>query len=244
MNTQRQQLCRVAIVEDHTLQRTRTEELLRDAGEFELVFSGASAPEFVSWTKQVKRDERPHLLVLDLMVDRQPSVDPETVAALIAAGLQIVVLSALASPPLVRSVMRAGVSAIVGKSDTEADILAAIRAVLRGEEWMTTELATVIAGDPERPVLSIQEERALVLYASGLTMQEVAAAMNIGRETAKQYLDRVKRKYADAGMQVRSKLDYGRVAWQDGYLDPAQTPQIPLPPLPPQAPLPHTPPSS
>lgn len=227
--------CRVAIVEDHTLQRTRTEELLREAGEFDIVFSGASAPEFVNWTRQVQRAARPHLLVLDLMVDRQPSVDPETVAALIDAGLRIVVLSALASPPLVRSVMRAGVSAIVGKSDSEADILAAMRAVLRGEEWMTTELATVIAGDPERPTLSIQEERALVLYASGLTMQEVAAAMNIGRETAKQYLDRVKRKYADVGMQVRSKLDYGRVAWQDGYLDPAQPPQPPLPPTPPSS---------
>jgi len=214
-------ICRVAIVEDHTLQRMRTEDLLRRDANFEIVFSGASAPEFLQWSKTVSREHRPHLLILDLMVERQPSVDVELVRALLDAGLKIVVLSALASPPLVRSIIQAGVSAIVGKRDQEDDIMAAIGAVLRGEEWMTTELATVIAGDPERPKLSIQEERALVLYASGLTVQQVAEAMNIGRETAKQYLDRVKKKYAAAGVSVRSKLDYGRIAWSEGYVDPS-----------------------
>lgn len=215
------QMCRVALVEDHTLQRNRTEQLLRDAGDFEIVFSGVSAPQFLDWAKTVPRQQRPHLLILDLMVDRQPSVDVELVRSMLSAGLQIVVLSALASQTLVRGVVQAGVSAIVGKQDSEADILAAIRAVLSGEEWMTPELASVIAGDPGRPTLSIQEERALVLYASGLTMVEVAEAMNIGRETAKQYLDRVKKKYAAAGVTVRSKLDYGRIAWADGYLEPS-----------------------
>lgn len=214
--------CRVAVVEDHTLQRTRTEELLLAAGEFDLVFSGETAPEFMTWLRSADRSERPHLLVLDLMVERQPSVDVDLIGALIDAGLKIVVLSALASPHLVRQIVQVGVPAIVGKRDDERAVLDAIRAVLRGEEWMTEELATVIAGDPGRPALSIQEERALVLYASGLTMQQVADAMNIGRETAKQYLDRVKRKYAAAGVSVKSKLDYGRVAWTAGYVDPTR----------------------
>ncbi|WP_053351292.1 response regulator transcription factor [Leucobacter musarum] len=222
MNTQvPQNICRVALVEDHVLQRVRTEELLASQPEFAVVFSAASAPEFVAWVRDAPREQRPHLLVLDLMVDRQPSVDVALVEQLLAAGLKIVVLSALASPPLVRGIVRAGVTGIVGKRDSESDILAAVRAVLRGEEWMTTELAGIIAGDPERPKLSLQEERALVLYASGLTVEQVAAAMNIGRETAKQYLDRVKRKYSDAGLPVRSKLDLGRIAWSEGYIDPA-----------------------
>ncbi len=212
---------RVAIVEDHLLQRVRTEELLGRTGAYRIVFSGSSTPEFVDWVQAAPREERPHLLVLDLMVDREPSVSVAAVEAMVKGGLRILVLSALASPPLVRGIVRAGVAGVVGKRDREEDILAAVEAVLRGEEWMTTELAAVIAGDPERPGLSIQEERALMLYASGLTVEEVGAAMNIGRETAKQYLDRVKKKYAAVGVAVRSKLDYGRVAWADGYLDPS-----------------------
>ncbi|MBL3699989.1 response regulator transcription factor [Leucobacter luti] len=212
---------RIAIVEDHLLQRTRTEELLRRAGAYEIVFSGESAPDFTRWAEATPRSGRPHLLLLDLMVDRRPSVSPAQVEVMVKAGLKVLVLSALASPTLVRQVVRAGVSGVVGKRDSEADILAAIAAVLSGAEWMTPELASVIAGDPDRPALSVQEERALVLYASGLSVDEIGAAMNIGRATAKQYLDRVKKKYASVGVPVRSKLDYGRVAWADGYLDPS-----------------------
>ncbi len=212
---------RIAIVEDHLLQRRYTEQLLGAEHDFRIVFSGESTPEFLAWLRQSVREERPHLLVLDLLIDRRPSVDVKLIEALLSAGLRIVVLSALASPPLVRSIVRVGVNGIVGKRDTEEDIITAVRAVLRGEEWMTTELAAIIAGDPDRPSLSIQEERALVLYASGLTIEEVAASMNLKRDTAKQYLNRVKAKYSAAGVPTRTKLDLSRIAWTDGYVDPA-----------------------
>lgn len=218
---------RVAIVEDHLLQRRRTEELLGDENGLRIVHSCESMPQFLSWLRSATVRERPHLLVLDLMVDRRPSVDPTTVKALVDAGLRVLVLSALASPPLVKSIIQAGVGGVVGKRDAEEDIIAAVWAVLQRGEWMTTELASIIAGDPRRPSLSIQEERALVLYASGLTMDAVAATIGVKRDTAKQYLDRVKAKYAAAGRPVRTKIDLGRAAWADGYVDPLR--EIPDP---------------
>ncbi|ROR97135.1 LuxR family two component transcriptional regulator [Salana multivorans] len=212
--------CRVAIVEDHRLQRLRTEDLLLRGGDFTIVFSGESLPEFMTWVRSTPPGHRPHLLVLDLVVERQPNVDVNLVAALLRAGLRIVVLTAMSSPPLVRRIVRAGVTVVVGKRDPEEDVLAGVHAALRGEEWMTSELAAVLAGDPDRPRLSQQEERALVLYATGLTVEQVATSMGIGRDTAKQYLDRVKKKYAAAGVPVRSKLDFGRIAWSEGLIDP------------------------
>ncbi|HWL45506.1 MAG TPA: response regulator transcription factor [Ilumatobacter sp.] len=218
---------RIAVVEDHLLQRRRTEELIRSQSDFTIVFSGETVPEFVEWLRHHSAGGYPHLLVLDLLVERQPSVDVAVVRALIQAGVRIVVLSALASPPLVRQIVQAGVSAIVGKRDSELDILDAIRAALRGQEWMTEELAVVIAGDPERPKLSGQEERALILYASGLTVAQIAAEMYIRPDTAKQYLDRVKAKYTAAGVPVRTKLDLARIAWTHGYADPTLPPNDP-----------------
>lgn len=211
---------RVAIVEDHLLQRQRTEELLGAEDGLRVVHSCETMPQFLNWLSTTNVRERPHLLVLDLMVDRQPSVDPATVKALIDAGLRVLVLSALASPRLVKSIIQAGAGGVVGKRDTEEDILAAVWAVLQRGQWMTTELASVIAGDPKRPSLSIQEERALVLYASGLTLDAVAVSIGVKRDTAKQYLDRVKAKYTAAGRPMTTKLDLGRAAWTDGYVDP------------------------
>ena len=203
-------------------QRTRTEELLSGRPGCEVVHSCETLPAFVEWLRRCDHSRRPQLLILDLMVDRRPPVDPSAVAALVRAGLRIVVLSALASPHLVRQVVRAGVAGIVGKHDSEEDLLTAVCAVARGDEWMTSELAGVIAGDGDRPRLSVQEERALVLYASGLSLGAVAQSIGVQHDTAKMYLSRVKAKYAAVGRPATSKLDLYQVALVDGYL-PAPT---------------------
>jgi DNA-binding NarL/FixJ family response regulator len=213
---------RVAIVEDHLLQRKRTEELVDSQPGLQVVCSCETMPEFMTWLKFATPSERPQLLLLDLLVDRQFSVDPVTVRGLVDAGLRVLVLSALAQPSLVRHIVRAGAAGVVGKRDSEHEIIRAIVTVLRGGEWMTPELATIIASDVERPRLSIQEERALVLYASGLSLKSVAASMGVQRDTAKQYIDRVKVKYTHAGRPVHSKLELYEVAVRDGYTaDPA-----------------------
>lgn len=220
MESPRKTRRRVAIVEDHTFQRVRTEELMRVHLSAKIVFSGASAPDFLAWIRSASSNDFPELLVLDLKVDRGPSVEAHDVKALLASGIRILVISALSSPALVAQVVRAGVTGVVSKQDSESDVPTAIHAVLRGESWMTTAVSGMLAADAGEAKLSIQEMRALVLYGSGLTIEEVGAAMNIGRETAKQYLERVKRKYAANGVKVSSKLDFAWIAWSNGFTYP------------------------
>lgn len=209
---------RVAVVEDHLLQRRRTEELLDSQG-LEVVCSCETLPEFVDWLGRCDPGRRPHLLILDLTVERGPSVDPRVVQTLTGGGMRVLVLSALASPTQVREVIRAGVGGVLGKRDSESDIVAAIWAVLRRGHWVTPELAGLMAADAARPRFSDQEERALVLYASGLTLDAVAAALGVRPDTAKKYLARVKAKYAAAGRPARTKVDLGREAMRDGLVD-------------------------
>ena len=208
---------RVAVVEDHLLQRSHTEHLLSVQPDLHLVFSGETLPEFVRWWSDEDAAARPQLLLLDLMVDRGPSADPETVRQLVAAGLRVLVFSAMASPPLVQQIVRCGASGVLGKRDTTSDILAAVRTVLTGDEWLTPELASVIASDQQRPALSSQEERALVLYASGLTMDAVAVSMGVQRNSVKKYIARVKQKYAALGRPLHTKIDLNHAAARDGF---------------------------
>lgn len=210
---------RIAVVEDHLLQRLRTEDLLDSQRGLAVVHSSETLSEFVVWLRSRSATEKPHLLVLDLVVERGPNVDPDVVRALVRSGIRVLVLSAMASPPLVREILRCGVDGIVGKRDPESDIVAAAWSILGGRHWVTPDLASVIATDERRPKLSGQEERALVLYASGLTLDAVASALDVKVETARTYLNRVKSKYAEAGRPVRSKVDLSRVAAVDGYID-------------------------
>lgn len=209
----------VAVVEDHLLQRKRTEELVAAQPGLRLAWSGETLPDFLAWLRNAREEDRPHLLLLDLMVERGASVNADQIRGVIATGIRVLVVSALASPALVRRVIRAGVSGIVGKRDSEADIVTAIWTTLGQGHWMTPELAAVIACDDARPALSDQEERVLVLYASGLTLDGVAEAMGIKTDTAKNYLGRVKQKYAAAGRSVTTKLALNEAARQDGLLD-------------------------
>lgn len=220
-NRQAARFWRLAVVEDHLLQRLRTEELLRSQRGFRLVHSGETLREFVSWLEGVDAETRPHLLILDLVVDRGEDADPALVAEIIEGGIQVVVLSAMASPPLVREMIRVGVTSIIGKRDDEAEVISVIWSALGQRQWMTPELAAVLAGDADRPGLSSQEERVLVLYASGLTLDAVAEEMGIRPETAKTYLRRIKQKYAERGRSVRTKVDLHRVALDGGYLSEA-----------------------
>lgn len=209
----------VAVVEDHVLQRNRTAELLAADPAIEVVFTGETLPELLTWIESAPATSQPRLVLLDLMVERGPNADPAAVQQLVDDGIKVLLFTAMASPPLVRRMMQVGISGIVGKRDSEADVLTAVHTVLAGEEWITSELAAAIAQDPNRPKLSAQEERALVLYASGLTVDAVATAIGVRRDTAKKYLQRVKDKYAAAGRPLHSKVDMTRAVLADGLSD-------------------------
>lgn len=220
---------RIAVVEDHLFHRKRTEDLVRSQPGLNVVWSGETLPEFTAWLDASPDQHRPHLLVLDLKVDRGPNVDPAIVRELTLSGIIVLVLSAMTSPELVRKILRAGIGGIVGKRDSEQDVIAAIWTVLGRGEWITPELASVIAYDAQRPRLSDQEERTLVLYASGMTLDSVAATLGVKKDTAKKYLSRVKAKYAAVGRPASTKLSLNAVAQQDGYLDPPSgEPRLPI----------------
>jgi DNA-binding CsgD family transcriptional regulator len=74
--------------------------------------------------------------------------------------------------------------------------------------------------DAAQPVhLSAAEEKALRYYAQGLSTAEVGRRMEIGYETAKTYLRRVREKYAKAGRPASRKAELIRRAAEDGYLE-------------------------
>jgi DNA-binding NarL/FixJ family response regulator len=146
----------------------------------------------------------------------------DNVAAILAAGPAVVVLSAAERPAAVRAAVRAGARGYALKNEQAAQIRAAIREVAAGGDWFSPRLAYLLATDDaaSRPALSPQETRALQLYATGLPMKSVARKMAISEETVKQYLGRVREKYALSGRAAPTKLELYYRAVEDGHLQP------------------------
>jgi DNA-binding NarL/FixJ family response regulator len=162
-----------------------------------------------------------HVVLLDLDLGDGTTVE-RNVAAILAAGPAVLVLAASDNPLSVRAAMRAGALGYVLKSEETSQIQAAIKAVVAGEDWISPRLAYIFATDEaaDRPVLSSQEARALRLYATGMPMKSVARRMTISEETAKQYVGRVREKYARAGRAAPTKLELYHRAVEDGHLPP------------------------
>lgn len=203
---------RIALVDDHPLVRKGLAELLVDELGALIVFSGADPAGIADL------EPLPDLLLLDLDLG-QATADPDDVSTLLAAGVRVLVVSAMGSARAVRAMITAGVAGFVGKQQSNEVLLEAITAVLSDGVWTGSEVAAAIAGDPGRPMLSPQEERVLALYASGLKIETVARRTHISVGTAKTYLKRIRAKYADVGRPTHTKTDLYREAVRDGFVE-------------------------
>jgi len=162
-----------------------------------------------------------HVVLLDVDLGDGTTVE-RNVAAILAAGPAVLVLAASDKPVPVRAAMRAGALGYVLKDEQTSQVRAAIRSVAAGQDWISPRLAYIFATDDatDRPVLSPQETRALQLYATGMPLKSVARRMGLGEETVKQYVGRVREKYARAGRAAPTKIELYHRAVEDGHLPP------------------------
>jgi two-component system nitrate/nitrite response regulator NarL len=161
------------------------------------------------------------VVLLDLDLGDGTAVE-DNVAAILAAGAAVLVLSASDRPVAVRAAMKAGARGYALKNEPAAQIRSAIRDIAAGRDWISARLAYIFATDDaaDRPALSDQEKRALQLYATGMPAKSVARKMAISEETVKQYLGRVRDKYSRAGRAAPTKLELYYRAVEDGHLPP------------------------
>ena len=131
----------------------------------------------------------------------------------------MLVVSAFEDAPAVRSALEVGALGFVPKRVSVDALLEAISTVARGELYLSIDLAAILAAAAETPNLSPRELDALRLYASGLKLTAVGHRMGISPHTAKEYLDRVRVKYANIGREVRTRTELYAQANRDGLLD-------------------------
>lgn len=152
---------------------------------------------------------------LDLGLDMTVA---EVVSAFTVQDIPVLVVSALASAAALNSALAAGASGYVAKISASTDLEKAVRAVLAGKSWLGQDLAEVLADRVASVQLSAQEERALTLYASGLTLDMVARRMSIASSTAKHYIDRVREKCEREGIPARTKVQLNSFARSEGLI--------------------------
>ncbi len=174
------------------------------------------------------------VVLMDLQLGDTVSIESR-IRACRAAGAKVVVVTALDDEESRDRALEAGAAAFIPKTTPADELVEVARKVARGERVRPSRRVPVLAGGqadvaasdgPDRTAaglanarLSPAEERALRLYAQGLSTLEVGRRMDVGYETAKTDLRRVREKYAKVGRPASRKSDLIRRAAEDGLLE-------------------------
>lgn len=205
---------RLVLLDDHEVVREGVAaRLTQDLPDFTVVYSGESLREAL----QSVRSKGCDCAIVDLDLGDGTTV-AEIVASFVALDVPVVVMSAMVQPGAVQAAMASGAQGFVTKRSSMNTLSEAVQTVLDGDSWVHPDLAAAMLDPVANVELSDQERRALVLYASGLTLDSVARRMGLTAHTVKHYIDRVRDKYTEAGVQARTKVELHAVARSAGLI--------------------------
>lgn len=208
---------RVAIVDDH--------RLVLDALSARLSYPETGIDVVASettWGGLITHPEFPvDVVVLDLRLEDGIPVATK-VRALTAIGSVTVVISRHADTASITTAQKAGALGFVAKTESVTELVQAIRAAAAHKQHLSAPLRAVLAESQATPDpgLGRQELRAMMLYASGRSVREVATRMDTTEETIKSYIKRGRRKYREVGVDLGTRILLRSHGVRQGWLSP------------------------
>jgi DNA-binding NarL/FixJ family response regulator len=203
---------KVAIVDDHEAIRLGFSGACQEYG-YQLVGSASNVPELLA-----KLKSKPQVVVLDLSL-ADGSNPAENVRSLIDYGTEVLIFSIADRKSQVKAALVEGAAALVTKSQQMAELFECINLVANGIQVNTAETVAAIDTDQEfKAKLTDRELEVLRMYASGLTLKQVAYELKLSKYTVKEHIDRVRDKYSRAGRPAPGKSELLIRLIEDGLL--------------------------
>lgn len=210
---------RILLADDHAIVRDGVRALLASAGDLEVVAEASSGQEAIDLAVATE----PDLILMDISMPGLGGLEATMEIRRRVPRARIIVLSQYAEREYVRRFVKAGVSGYVLKKAAGADLVAAIRAVLRGGLVLDPEIARDAlapsgspGGDDEPDAyerLTEREKQILKLVAEGHSNKEVADLLNISVKTAMSH-----REHLMGKLKVHNRTELIRFAIRAGVI--------------------------
>jgi DNA-binding NarL/FixJ family response regulator len=216
---------RIAIADGHALVRGAFSALLGAEDDLDVVGEAGDGDEALALAEH----ERPDVILIDL--DLPGAGGLETTRRIFSdpalESVRVIVLSVSDADDKLFGALRAGASAFLVKDTEPAELLEAVRAVVRGEALLsrgvTRRLIAEVASQPDgyRPSpeeldeLTAREREVMALVARGLSNQEIAERLVISHATAKTHVSRALRK-----VDARDRAQLVALAYETGLVHP------------------------
>ena len=130
----------VLIVDDHPIVRRGLKEVINEAADLEVCGEAASVPEAL---RQVEATQ-PHVVIVDITLGDEDGIELIDYIKLRWPSMKILVSSAHDEETFAGRVLRAGALGFISKREPLAQVVEAVRHVLRGEVYLSPHMATCL----------------------------------------------------------------------------------------------------
>jgi DNA-binding NarL/FixJ family response regulator len=209
---------RLLIADDHGIVRGGLRALLDRQPDLEVVAEAADGAEAVEQALAL----RPDLCILDVAMPKLTGLQVARELKAQAPDMQVLMLSMHDDERYLFEALRAGASGYVLKREADHDLLDAIRAVMRGEPFLTNSaqrslvrewMADESAG-PAEP-LTPREQEVLKLIAEAHTNREIGEILHLSEKTVESHRGNLLRK-----LGMRDRVELVRYAIRRGLIEP------------------------
>lgn len=209
---------RVLLVDDHALLREGLRLILEAQRDIVVAGETGSGQEAVELAAQLA----PDVVLMDITLPDISGIEATARLCRERPGLRVVVVSMHTSSEHVFRAVQAGASGYVAKESAGSDVLQAVRTVVSGRRYFSSQVAGSVidelarqrrSADQRGPLesLSVRELEVLTLVAAGHSSAAVGRQLGLSPKTVDTYRSRLMRKLgvADAAGLIRFALEHG-----------------------------------
>ena len=209
---------RIILADDHAVLRSGLKMLLNAQDDFSVVGEATNGLEALA----AVREYSPDLLLLDLTMPHTDGFDVLRQIKRTHPNVRVLILTMHEEEGYLRRALEAGAAGYCPKSAADAELISAIRVVMRGNVYIHPLHAKILidmmippagVSNASPVVLSEREREILKLIALGNTNQEIAAKLALSVKTVESYRARGMEKL---GLQSRAALV--RYAIHEGWM--------------------------
>jgi len=209
---------RLLVADDHGIMRSGLRLLLDRQPDMEVVAEAADGLEAV----ELALRERPDICILDVSMPRMTGLQATVEIRAHAPEIAVLVLSMHDDEQYLFEALQAGAAGYVLKREADQALVEAVRAVSRGEPFMTNAaerslIREWMADDSSGPAepLTLREREVLKLIAEAHTNREIGEMLHLAEKTVESHRGNLLRK-----LGMRDRVELVRYAIRRGLIEP------------------------
>lgn len=206
----------ILLVDDHAVVRQGFKMILAAQPDMEIVGEAGNGREALDLAGQLQ----PDVIVMDVAMPELNGIEATRRVADLSPRSRVLALSMHKDSVYVREILKAGARGYLLKDSIAGDLLAAVRAVSRGEGYISPGVSDAVLNDYRRHVtdpidlLTSREREVLQMLAEGKTNKEIATVLNLSVYTVDAHRGRIMEK-----LNLHSITDLVRFAVRCGLVD-------------------------